>query len=201
MTDAQDEYPEMDEAPWFRNPSHMMNLIERALRKLHDDPDVDDYVVGTVEVILLLDLPELRMALQDAGVELVGCGPSKSSVCACQDSPPTTAAAPAVVVETALYRWWDDANRLLYIGISDDLAVRTKGHAKRSSWMEFAARSTVERHPSKSAARRAEEDAIKAEGPIFNFQHNSTPEAKRRAIEYLIAHNRYDLLGLAVSRG
>jgi hypothetical protein len=67
--------------------------------------------------------------------------------------------------------------------------------------MEFVARSSVERHPSRSAALAAETAAIKAEHPLFNFQHNNTPEARQRLIEYLIKHERLDLLAPAVSRG
>jgi predicted GIY-YIG superfamily endonuclease len=102
---------------------------------------------------------------------------------------------------TALYRWWDAADLLLYIGISDELAERVKGHVKGSSWMDFAVRSTIERHPTRSAALDAEETAIKAERPLFNHQHNSTPEAQKRLVEYLIKHNRIDLLAPAVFRG
>jgi GIY-YIG catalytic domain len=102
---------------------------------------------------------------------------------------------------TALYRWWDKENLLLYIGISDELAGRVKGHVKASSWMDFAATSAIERHPTRAAALAAEEEAIKAEKPIFNKQHNSSPEAQQRLVEYLIKHNRVDLLAPAVSRG
>ena len=102
---------------------------------------------------------------------------------------------------TALYRWWDDADLLLYIGISDELAGRVKGHVKGSSWMDFAARSAIERYPSRAAALDAEEAAIKSEHPLFNHQHNNTPEAQMRLVEYLIKHGRTDLLAPAVSRG
>lgn len=67
--------------------------------------------------------------------------------------------------------------------------------------MEFAARSTVERFPSRRIALTTEEAAIKAEHPIFNHQHNDTPEARRRLVEYLIQRDRLDLLTPAVSRG
>jgi predicted GIY-YIG superfamily endonuclease len=102
---------------------------------------------------------------------------------------------------TALYRWWDEENLLLYVGISDELAARVKGHVRGSSWMDFAATSAIERHPTRTAALAAEEEAIKAEKPIFNKQHNSSPEAQQRLVEYLIKHNRLDLLAPAVSRG
>ena len=67
--------------------------------------------------------------------------------------------------------------------------------------MDFAVRSTIERFPSRDAALEAEETAIKAEHPLFNHQHNNTPEARRRLVEYLVSHGRFDLLAPAVSRG
>ncbi len=95
-----------------------------------------------------------------------------------------------------------DADDLsLYIGISDRLRVRTGDHVNGSSWMDFAARSVIERYPSRDAALNAEETAIRAERPIFNKQHNDTPEARRALVEYLIKRDRLDLLTPAVSRG
>ena len=103
--------------------------------------------------------------------------------------------------ETALYRWWDEADLLLYVGISDELSGRTGSHIKGSSWMEFAARSTIARYPTRPEAKEAETAAIKSEHPIFNKQHNDTPEARRRAVEYHVEHNRLDLLAPSISRG
>ena len=105
------------------------------------------------------------------------------------------------VQSTALYRWFDAANLLLYVGISDNLSDRAGNHFKRSSWMDFTARSTVERFPSREKALEAETSAIKAEHPIFNERHNKTPEARRRLVEYLVEHDRLDLLAPAVTRG
>lgn len=102
---------------------------------------------------------------------------------------------------TALYRWYDESHLLLYVGISDDLAGRVRGHIKSSSWMDFAVSSTIERHSTRTAALDAEETAIKAERPIFNFQHNSSPEARQRLVDYLVKRGRLDLLTPSISRG
>lgn len=104
-------------------------------------------------------------------------------------------------VTTALYRYYDDADRLLYIGITDHLIGRTLDHVQGSSWAEFATRATIERHPTRKDAEDAERAAIKAEGPLFNSQHQDTPEARRRLVEYLIEQRRTDLLVAKVSRG
>lgn len=101
----------------------------------------------------------------------------------------------------ALYRYYDELDLLLYIGITDELTDRVSDHVDGSSWMDFAARSTIERHKDRTAALAAEEAAIKAEHPLFNQKHNNTPEARRRLVEYLIEHDRLDLLAPAVSRG
>jgi DNA-binding transcriptional ArsR family regulator len=103
--------------------------------------------------------------------------------------------------ETALYRWFDTDDILLYAGITDRLYGRLQEHDKTSPWMQFAVRSTIERFPSRPAAVKAEREAITGEHPVFNKAHNDTPEARLRAVEYLVSHGRYDLLTPAISRG
>lgn len=115
--------------------------------------------------------------------------------------PVAVAPSPKPPVPTDLYRRFDIQDRLLYIGITNDLARRAAAHEEGSTWMEFAVRSTTVRYPSRPDAEEAEETAIKAELPLFNHEHNDTPEARRRLVEYLIAHDRLDLLAPAVSRG
>jgi predicted GIY-YIG superfamily endonuclease len=104
-------------------------------------------------------------------------------------------------VETALYSYYDAADISLYIGITDDLRRRTLDHVEASSWMAFAARSTITRYPTRVAALDAEKIAIEIEQPLFNSQHNSTPEARQRLVAYLVEKGRLDLLTPAVSRG
>lgn len=102
---------------------------------------------------------------------------------------------------TFLYRYYDVDDVLLYIGITDNLADRTSDHAWSSSWMNFAVRSTIERHATRGKAERTEVEAIRAERPLFNLAHNDEPGAERRLVDYLIEHDRRDLLRVAVSRG
>ena len=104
-------------------------------------------------------------------------------------------------VSTALYTSYDADDVLLYIGITDSLLERTFTHFKRSSWMDFAARSTYEWFPTREAAEAEEEKRIRELSPLFNSRHNEHPYAPRRLVEYLVKRNRVDLLAPAVSRG
>ncbi|MEU3452267.1 GIY-YIG nuclease family protein [Micromonospora sp. NPDC006766] len=103
--------------------------------------------------------------------------------------------------ETALYLWYDADNVLIYIGITEDLASRQNRHAKRSSWAAFAAHCEVRRRPSRPNAEQLERELIRELRPLFNVQHNDTPEARQRLVDYLIKHGRTDLLAPNVSRG
>jgi AcrR family transcriptional regulator len=94
---------------------------------------------------------------------------------------------------TALYRYFDDKDRLLYIGITGHLSGRERGHVKSSLWMQFVARSTVKRHPGRIAALEAEREAIRTERPLFNRQYNDTPAARERVKAYLKEIGRIDL--------
>lgn len=94
---------------------------------------------------------------------------------------------------TALYRYFDDKDRLLYIGISSSLGGRHKTHIGSSHWMELTARSEVVRYPSRAKAEDAEREAIKTEQPLFNKQHNDTPKARERLSAYLREIGRTDL--------
>lgn len=118
-----------------------------------------------------------------------------------EPEPPAAQVVPLQPKPTALYRYWDEGDALLYVGITGDLKHRERSHLRRSSWMEFVARSTVERFPSREDAEAAEVAAILAERPLFNAKHNESPEAVRRVVEYLVEHGRTDLLAPAVSRG
>lgn len=94
----------------------------------------------------------------------------------------------------ALYRYFDREDKLLYVGISGDLAVRDTSHITRSRWMQLVAGSTVERHGALQKVKEAERKAIENEHPLFNRQYNDTPEATERLRLYLVEIGRLDLL-------
>jgi DNA-binding XRE family transcriptional regulator len=70
---------------------------------------------------------------------------------------------------TTLYRFYDAADRLLYVGISDRPQMRTAEHRRRAPWWDQAVRSTLERFASRADAAQAETSAICSESPVFNL--------------------------------
>lgn len=70
---------------------------------------------------------------------------------------------------TCLYRLFDDADRLLYIGITRRrLSERFNGHAREKPWWNRATQVAVEWFDSDHAALAAEVAAIRSEQPIHN---------------------------------
>lgn len=72
----------------------------------------------------------------------------------------------------ALYRFYDEAGQLLYVGITLDPGGRWKTHSKDKPWWGDVARVTVETHPDRPTVLEAERTAIIAEQPLHNVQHN-----------------------------
>lgn len=77
-----------------------------------------------------------------------------------------------------VYRCYDAADQLLYIGCCRDVESRIYMHlvtCTMPGWGEMRrryARHTSERYPNKKAARAAERQAIHDEAPLLNRQHN-----------------------------
>ncbi|WP_051813489.1 GIY-YIG nuclease family protein [Kitasatospora sp. MBT63] len=69
---------------------------------------------------------------------------------------------------TALYRLFDAAGVLLYVGIASHLPRRFEKHAKDKPWWTDVARKEIEWFDGRSAAESAEEFAIVAERPLHN---------------------------------
>jgi predicted GIY-YIG superfamily endonuclease len=74
---------------------------------------------------------------------------------------------------TALYRFFDANDQLLYIGITNDIPARFGAHSrdKALTWWPAAVRHTIEWLPTRDEAAIAEVDAIKAENPLYNLSH------------------------------
>jgi hypothetical protein len=80
---------------------------------------------------------------------------------------------PETPERTALYRYFDGAGDLLYVGISIDPDARWKSHLYGSAeWPKLAASRTDEWFDTREAAEAAEFVAIKTEKPRFNGMYN-----------------------------
>lgn len=82
---------------------------------------------------------------------------------------------------TALYRFYNAADELLYIGITNRIPRRLGQHSDTKPWYTEVATITVEHHPTRMVALNVEKRAIKAEHPRYNVVHNDRPRSRRAA--------------------
>ncbi len=71
-----------------------------------------------------------------------------------------------------VYRAYDDAGSLLYVGCTLDFERRRREHEQKRPWADRIARWEVVGYPTQEPALLAEEEAIKAESPEFNAMYN-----------------------------
>lgn len=83
--------------------------------------------------------------------------------------------------KTALYRHYNSAGTLLYVGISISTLNRLSQHAI-SPWCDDIARVDIQYFESRAAALGAEQEAIKTECPLFNRAHKPRPLSPMEAI-------------------
>lgn len=76
-----------------------------------------------------------------------------------------------------LYRFFDAAGSLLYIGVTQNGAGRIQQHNRDKDWWPQVATATFETYPDRDAVLRAEANAIRAERPRYNVQHNGRAKA------------------------
>jgi predicted GIY-YIG superfamily endonuclease len=79
------------------------------------------------------------------------------------------------VVPTAVYRFYDDAGQLLYVGITSDLISRWREHEKHSPWWPAQRTVSVVWRDSREEAHAEECNAIATENRAVNTTH--TPGA------------------------
>jgi len=84
--------------------------------------------------------------------------------------------------QTALYRFFNAADELLYVGITGDPRARWAQHAAEKPWWPDVARHTVQWLPSRKAALDAEAAAIAAEAPLHNV--SGTPRHKAASLTF-----------------
>jgi len=73
-----------------------------------------------------------------------------------------------------LYRFYNPAGDLLYIGITMDPPSRFRQHRDVKAWWAEITNVTFEHFPSRAAVVAAERAAIEAEQPLFNVAHLTT---------------------------
>lgn len=91
----------------------------------------------------------------------------------------------------ALYRFWNDEQQLLYVGITLDPGRRWHEHRNDKPWWSEVASITIETHPNRTAVLAAEQTAIRTEHPAYNITHNRPGQASSIA-ETVIADDMPD---------
>ena len=72
------------------------------------------------------------------------------------------------MTKTALYRHYNAAGELLYVGITDCLSARDKQHAAKSDWHGDVRKTATKWFYTRAEARAAEAMAIVTDAPIYN---------------------------------
>ncbi|GGU13099.1 GIY-YIG nuclease family protein [Streptomyces violascens] len=80
---------------------------------------------------------------------------------------------------TALYRLYDSADRLLYVGVTKDPSTRFAAHRSDKPWWPQVARREETWHPTRNKACEAESAAIWNEAPLYNQAGTPQDNAKR----------------------
>ena len=80
---------------------------------------------------------------------------------------------------TSLYRYFNNAGELLYVGISINAIYRLGQHKENAEWFELIDRIEIEKFDSLKLALAAEKSAIKTERPLHNIAHQGTAEAEQ----------------------
>lgn len=75
--------------------------------------------------------------------------------------------------ETAVYRLYDADDNLLYVGVGVDPSTRWRAHREQKEWWRSVVKITIERHPTRVEALRAEQAAIVTEGPRYNIVYST----------------------------
>lgn len=87
---------------------------------------------------------------------------------------------------TAIYRFYDQGDRLLYVGIAEDPKQRWAQHAADKPWWQDVVRRDVEWLATREAAEATEREAIICEKPLHNAKH-ALPEVSSEEIAALFA--------------
>lgn len=84
-----------------------------------------------------------------------------------------------MTARTAVYRFFDKDDQLLYVGVAKDPERRWAKHASDKDWWSQVARKTTEWHDTRAEALAAEATAIREDWPKYNVTHNVRDRAQR----------------------
>jgi hypothetical protein len=73
-------------------------------------------------------------------------------------------------IETYVYRYYDDQDRLLYVGSTSDLAKREAAHLRGSKWFPKVSRREEDLYPHRKLAEDAETEQIRHLMPMYNIK-------------------------------
>lgn len=76
---------------------------------------------------------------------------------------------------TALYRFFNAAGQLLYVGVSGNTETRWRQHAESKPWWPDVAEKTTQWLDGRPEALDAERVAIRTEKPLYNHQNAASP--------------------------
>lgn len=82
----------------------------------------------------------------------------------------------------ALYRHYSSSGDLLYVGISNNVHVRTKQHMEGSHWADEIARIEVDFHPDRPTASTAEAKAVRELNPKYNRVRFASPGVPKPSV-------------------
>ena len=78
-------------------------------------------------------------------------------------------------VETAVYRFYDADDALLYVGITNNLTIRWSEHKSKPWWRNEAYRYDVQWYSNREMAKAEEKRAIRSEFPKYNEVFRTSP--------------------------
>lgn len=102
---------------------------------------------------------------------------------------------PEATQPTSVYRYYDRAGVLIYVGITKQGTGRNAQHNAHAEWWPFVASQEVEHHATRSLAMERERDLIRRFSPPFNKQHNRNHEVAYKAYNAMPAIKPCGLMG------
>jgi excinuclease UvrABC nuclease subunit len=79
-------------------------------------------------------------------------------------------------MKQTLYRFYNQNDELLYVGITKFFEPRLKQHYKNADWFFETSRATLEHYQTRQDVEQAESRAIKLEKPKYNIAKNPDKE-------------------------